>query len=318
MSSFDCNNGHGQDRLAQQMAQDLDCHDNGRGVAHYLQELYSHDRNGFSNLVQDINRREQNGRGDDLTITRNGDVFVSDHNHQIHVGRIQDDRGYHGQGRRDDDDCDPRDRGRMIDPRERGNWGRGNTGNRDYDPRYGQNQGRGRGGVDIDIDIDINAGRYPQGSIPIPDCYGQGPRQPVHRPDPDCDPRIQQRGPISDRDCDPRFQQRGPISDRDYDPQIQYRGPYVDRECHPPRIVRRDPGYDNGYGRPYNSGDYNQDGEVAGTIIGSVIGGVVGHNSGGRRGDNTLFGVLAGGLIGNRIGNQIDRNNSRSQYYNWR
>ncbi len=61
------------------MAQDLDC-GNSRGVARILQDIYRNDRSDFNNLVRDINRNERNGRGDDLTITQNGEVFINDCN----------------------------------------------------------------------------------------------------------------------------------------------------------------------------------------------------------------------------------------------
>lgn len=324
MTGFD-NNCHGRDNLAQNMARDLDC-GNGQGVARILQDVYRHDRRDFSNLVRDINNREQNGRGDDLIITQNGQVYVTDCNRQIRVGQI-DQRG----GGRRDDDCDPRDRGRGhdwdrggnrgrdrdCDPRDRGNgrdWDRGgNRGrDRDCDPRDrgrdwpGHGRGRGgHGGVDIDIDIDIDLGRgrgrYPGGSIPIPDCY-PGERPPVHRPpyDRDCEPPIVFEPPY-ERPCPP--------------PPVYRRPPYVDRDCNPPVIRRRDRDCEPDY-RGSRRGEYDQDGEIAGTVIGSVIGGVIGHNSRGRR-DNTLLGVFAGGALGNVIGREVDRNRNQREY-GWR
>ncbi len=167
--SFDQHNGRGRENLAQSMAQDLDC-GNSQGVARILKDIYKNDRSDFNNIVRDINRNERNGRGDDLTITQNGEVYISDRDHgrtrQIRVGRIEQDCDPRDQGRggRRDDNCDPRDRGR--DPRDRGrDWdrggGRGGRGGVDIDIDINNGRGRGRGGVDIDVDIDINNGRYP-------------------------------------------------------------------------------------------------------------------------------------------------------------
>lgn len=298
MSGFDCDNGRGRDNAAANAARELD-RGNGEGVANFLRDVYRTDRRDFANIVRDLNNCEQNGRGDDLTITQNGQVYISDYDHagrerRISVGRIDcDPRG----GGRRDDDCDPRDRGR--DPRDRGrDWDRGGGRGRrddDCDPRdRGRDWDRGgrrggRGGVDIDIDI-----RLPGGGIPIPDCY------------PDVRPLPYPR----DRDCDPPVVHRPPYEHR--------RPPYVDRDCNPPVIRRRDRDCEPDYRRSRGGGGYDQDGEIAGTVIGSVIGGVIGHNNSDRRGrDNTLLGVFAGGALGNVIGREVDRNRNQ-QNYRWR
>ncbi len=311
VSGFDHNNGRGRDDLAQNMARDLDC-GNSQGVARILQDIYRNDRRDFANIVRDINRNEQNGRGDDLTITQNGEVYINDCNNgrsrQIRVGRIDDNRGG-GRG----DDCDPRDRGR--DPRDRGrDWDRGGgRGGRDQDcdprdrgrdwDRGGGGGGRGgRGRVDIDIDI-----RLPGGGIPIPDCYPDVRPLPYPR-DRDCDRPVQRP---RYEECDPPVVYRPPYENR--------RPPYVDRDCNPPVIRRRDRDYEPDYRRSRGGGGgYDQDGEIAGTVIGSVIGGVIGHNNGDRNGrDNTLLGVFAGGALGNVIGREVDRNRNQ-QNYRWR
>ena len=336
VTGFDHNGSRRPESLPQRLAQDLDCGDS-QGVARILQDIYRSDRRDFSNIVKDINRREQNGRGDDLTITQNGEVYVSDCNRQIRVGRIEDNRGHGGGGRRDDN-CDPRDRGRdwdrgggqgrrddNCDPRDRGHdWDRGNgrgrdngqhgrgRGGVDVDIDINGGRGRGRGGVDIDVDINLGrGGRYPGGSIPIPDCFPDVRPLPQPR-DRDCDPRDGRQPRYEE--CDPPVVYRPRYEDR--------RPPYVDRDCNPPVIRRRDRDCEPVYrpsrrgGGGGGGGEFDQDGEIAGTILGGVIGGVIGHNNSGRR-DNTLLGVLAGGALGNVVGREVDRNRNQ-QNYRWR
>jgi len=270
--------GRNLNRAAFEIAGDLDSGGSAQGIARFLQNVYRNDRRDFNELVMQVNRQERNGVGNDLTITQNGEVYVTDCNRRISVGRIDVRRN---------DDCDPRDRGRG------GGWDRG----RDH--------GRGRGNdVDIDIDIRIGGGRggrYPDGHIPIPDCY------------PDVRPPMPHRPPVR---YEPPIRHEPPVT---YEPPCNTRRPpYVDRDCSPPVIRRGGPDYDPPYRR--SSGEYNQDGEIAGTVIGGVIGGVIGHNNRDRSGrDNTLLGVLAGGAIGNVIGREVDRDRNRNQQnYRWR
>lgn len=299
--------GRGGDNFARQMARELDCN-NGQQVAEILRDVYRTDRNAFNSLVRDINRYEQNGRGDDLIIENNGRVVVNDREWQggrprerdIPVGQLgrgggRNDRcdddfgpGGHGRGRGGrNDDCD--DYGR---PRNRG---------RDWD--HGRGRG-GRGGVDIDIDID-NSGRRRGVDIDID--INRGRRRDVN-----VDVDLEFPNPYPP-DCFPGGGRRGgPV----------FHPPVVDRDCYPPVIRRREPRYEpdyrghGGHGGGRYGGEYSQDGEIAGSIIGGVIGGVVGHNNSGRR-DNTLLGVLAGGALGNVIGREVDRNRNQREY-GWR
>lgn len=123
----------GRNDHARDLAQQLD-HGNGREVASVLHNIYQTDRHAFSQLAQQINRNEQNYRGDDLTITENGHVYVGQHGRQERVGQIENVRNY-GQG----------------------NWNYPNGGIGD---NHRHNNGRNR--VDIDIDIDISPAPYPR------------------------------------------------------------------------------------------------------------------------------------------------------------
>lgn len=296
--------GRGGDNFARQMAQELDCN-NGQQVAEILRDVYRTDRNAFNNLVRDINRYEQNGRGDDLIIENNGRVVVNDREWR---GGRQRDRditvGQLGRGGGRNDDCDdfgrPRNRGRDWDQGRGRDWDQGRG--RDWD----QGRGRGgRGGVDIDIDID-NSGRRRGVDIDID--INRGRRRDVN-----VDVDLDFPNPYPP-DCFPDGRRRGgPV----------FHPPIVDRECDPP-VIRRRERYEpdwrrsghGGYGGGRYGGEYSQDGEVAGTIIGSVIGGVIGHNNSGRR-DNTLLGVFAGGALGNVIGREVDRDRNQRDY-RWR
>ena len=120
MSHFE---NYGRRDPAQELAQQLDC-GNGREVANVLQDIYRTDRQAFSNLAQQINRREQNYVGDDLVITDRGQVFVSSHGREERVGQISNydnDYGRSGSG-----------------------WNH-------------QSRGRRNGGIDVDVNIDIGS-----------------------------------------------------------------------------------------------------------------------------------------------------------------
>lgn len=114
----------GQRDPAREIAQQLDF-GNGREVANVLQDIYRTDRHAFGQLAQQINRNERNNRGDDLTITDNGQVYVGHRGQQERVGQIDDFRS-----------------------RGQGNWNYQNGGMRDN-----HRHNNGRGGINVDIDI---------------------------------------------------------------------------------------------------------------------------------------------------------------------
>ena len=120
MSHFE---NHGQRNPAQELAQQLDF-GNGREVANVLQDIYHTDRQAFSQLAQQINRREQNYVGDDLVITDRGQVFVSHHGREERVGQLSN---YYDN-----------------------NYGSGPSWNH-------QSRGHRNGGVDVDINIGIGS-----------------------------------------------------------------------------------------------------------------------------------------------------------------
>lgn len=153
------------------MAQQLD-HGNGREVASVLHNIYQTDRHAFSQLAQQINRNEQNYRGDDLTITENGQVYVGHRGRQERVGQIDNARNY-GQG----------------------NWNYPNGGMGDHNRH---NNGRNR--IDIDIDIDVSPAPYPRNGDRSNGRYGY-PNEPIYRPLP---PNSRHPEPIyyPDRDWD--------------------------------------------------------------------------------------------------------------------
>jgi len=120
MSHFE---NYGRRGPAQELAQQLDF-GNGREVANVLQDIYHTDRQAFSNLALQINRREQNYVGDDLVITDRGQVFVSNNGREERVGQISNYDNNYG--------------------RSRSGWNH-------------QSRGYRNGGVDVDINIDIGS-----------------------------------------------------------------------------------------------------------------------------------------------------------------